>query len=62
MDTMLTSRQVREKCGNVSDMSLWRWTRHAGFPEPVRLNRRRYWRAGEVDAWWEARAAAERAA
>lgn len=60
MDAMMTSKQVREACGNVSDMTLWRWSKADGFPAPIKLNRRRYWRAAEVAAWWQGHA--ERAA
>ena len=56
MDTMLTSRQVRETCGNVSDMTIWRWLKANDFPPPIYQNRRRYWRAGDVRRWWESRA------
>lgn len=56
MDPMLNSKQVRETCGNVSDMTLWRWLKDADFPKPVKVNHRRYWRAGEVQAWWNDRA------
>ena len=52
MDTMITSRQVRETCGRVSDMTIWRWLKDANFPQPVKVNRRRYWRADDVRAWW----------
>lgn len=54
---MMTSRQVRELCGGVSDMSLFRWARdeRAGFPRPVYFNRRRYWIAAEIEAWWASR-------
>lgn len=55
MDPMLNSKQVRETCGNVSDMTLWRWLKGADFPQPVKVNHRRYWRAGEVQAWWQSR-------
>lgn len=59
MDPMLTSAQVREICGNKSDMTIWRWLKDSDFPKPVYVNRRRYWRAGEVRAWWESRAMAD---
>ncbi|MCV0384041.1 MAG: hypothetical protein K5799_11395 [Erythrobacter sp.] len=54
---MMTSRAVREACGNVSDMTLHRWSRddRAGFPQPKYVNRRRYWRADEIRQWWESR-------
>lgn len=57
MDMMLNSRQVRANCGGVSDMTLWRWLNSADFPQPVTVNRRRYWRADAVQAWWNNRAA-----
>lgn len=53
-----TSAQVRDFCGGVSDMSLWRWMESAGFPQPVRVNRRRYWDSAAVADWFNARAAA----
>lgn len=59
MDPMLSSAQVREACGNVSDMTLWRWLKDSDFPQPVYQNRRRYWRAGDVQAWWKARETAD---
>lgn len=51
---MMTSAAVRETCGRVSDMTLHRWLRceRAGFPKPVYHNRRRYWIAAEIEAWW----------
>lgn len=55
MDPMLTSAQVREICGQCSDMTLWRHVKHSDFPKPVYVNRRRYWRADDVRAWWKAR-------
>lgn len=59
MEPMLTSAQVRETCGNVSDMTIWRWLKADQFPKPIYQNRRRYWRAGDVRAWWESRATAD---
>lgn len=57
MDTMINSRQVRATCANVSDMTLWRWLTDSAsdFPKPVYVNRRRYWRADAVQAWWKSR-------
>jgi predicted DNA-binding transcriptional regulator AlpA len=47
---------VRELCGGISDMSLWRWLRRdPTFPRPAYYNGRRYWREAEVLAWLEAR-------
>lgn len=41
----------------VSDMGLWRWLRAGKFPAPIKFNGRNYWRASEVQAWIDARAA-----
>jgi predicted DNA-binding transcriptional regulator AlpA len=56
-DVFLVSRQVRARyC--VSDMSLWRWLRDEGlgFPHPIRINERRFWRLSELEAWETSRA------
>jgi predicted DNA-binding transcriptional regulator AlpA len=38
---------------SVSDMTLWRWLRNTelGFPAPLRINGRRFWRLTELEAW-----------
>lgn len=58
--TMLTSAQVREICGQCSDMTIYRNLRdeRADFPRPVYVNRRRYWRADEIEQWWASRSEA----
>ena len=50
-----TSAQVRQHCGGVSDMSLWRWLNEGDFPRPKYVNRRRYWDSRAVANWWDAR-------
>jgi len=51
-DPLLDSVAVRAHLGGCSEMSLWRWTRNNGFPEPdLRLNGRKLWRLSTVDAW-----------
>lgn len=52
-ETFLTAAQVRARFGGVSAMSIWRWLHDpkTGFPQPVKLNRRNYWRAGELRRW-----------
>jgi predicted DNA-binding transcriptional regulator AlpA len=55
-DRRLTAAAVRELCGGISSMSLWRWLRRdPSFPRPAYYNRRRYWREAEVLAWLDAR-------
>ena len=57
---MMTSADVRQTCGGVSDMTIFRWMRdeRADFPRPVYHNRRRYWRADEIRDWWASRSEA----
>jgi predicted DNA-binding transcriptional regulator AlpA len=56
-DTLLTSNQVRARVGNVSHMCLWRWMRDERvlFPQPIQINRRNYWRLGDLRRWQAAR-------
>ena len=61
---LLTATAVRDLCGGVSDMALWRWLLDPdlAFPRPIYICRRRYFRAAEIAAWIEARAEASRGA
>lgn len=53
----ITSKAVRAKCGNVSDMTLWRWEQNAAmaFPRAAYINNRKYYVESEIDAWLAAR-------
>ena len=53
---LISAATVRDLCGDVSDMTLWRWLndRDMNFPEPVYIQKRRYWRETELDAWIDA--------
>ena len=44
---------VRKMCGDISDMTLWRWLDNAElhFPKPQYIGRRRYWKEADVIAW-----------
>jgi predicted DNA-binding transcriptional regulator AlpA len=57
MHRRIPASEVREICGGVSDMSLYRWLRdpELNFPRPLYIARRRYWRAADVIAWLESR-------
>ncbi len=50
--TYLTSSQVIERY-QISQMSLWRWTKSAelNFPKPMVINRRKLWNAEELAKW-----------
>ena len=54
----LTSRQTRDRYGNVSLMWLHRRLNDdSGFPRPVYMGRRRFWRASDLIALERAQAA-----
>lgn len=59
---LLTAKQVRQRCGGISDMSLWRWldSDTLGFPKPVYIMRRRFWDADEVEEFIARQAAASK--
>jgi hypothetical protein len=51
-DYFLTAVQVRQRYGNASDMWLWRRLRDkSGFPSPIDISRRRYWKLSDLVAW-----------
>jgi predicted DNA-binding transcriptional regulator AlpA len=54
---LIPSAVVREICGGISDMSLWRWLNNhdLAFPRPVVIQRRRYWWKSDVEAWIKSR-------
>lgn len=53
-DARIGSHEVREICGGISDMTLYRWLRdpNTRFPRPAVIGRRRYWRRGDIIAWF----------
>jgi len=56
-DVLLTSRQTRERVGGVSNMCIWRWMRdeRVQFPQPLQINRRNYWKLGDLRRWQASR-------
>jgi len=52
-DTLLTSNQTRARVGGVSTMCIWRWMRdcRVKFPQPIKINKRNYWRLGDLRQW-----------
>jgi len=56
----LNAAQVRTRYGGISDMALWRWLRDKDlqFPQPIRINGRRFWKASDLHAWERRRAPA----
>lgn len=53
----ISASPVRQLCGGISDMTLWRWLENPdmNFPKPIYIGRRRYWREAEIIAWLESR-------
>ena len=49
---------VRQMCGGISDMTLWRWLDNPelDFPRPIYIGRRRFWREAEIVDWLDAQA------
>ncbi len=59
--TLLNSAGVRTMCGDISDMTLFRWTRDLGFPGPdLVISRRKLWRRSTVEKWLRAQERAQR--
>ena len=52
-DTLMTAAQVREHFGGISEMTLHRWMRNEalGFPQPIVIHRRRFWRRSDIAAF-----------
>jgi len=51
-DDLLPAAHVLKRFG-VSDMTLHRWLTNPklNFPQPIRINARRYWRVAELQAF-----------
>jgi hypothetical protein len=60
-DVYLSARQVCQRYGGVSDMTVWRWSHDPSmkFPVPLRIQKRRYWRLAALVAWEDARGTAQ---
>ncbi len=46
----LTTADVRQRY-KISDMTLGRWVADRGFPRPMRIGRRTYWRLADIEAF-----------
>lgn len=61
-DKRLKAAAVRALCGDVSDMTLWRWLQERDFPQPIYIAGRRFWKEADVLAWLDAQTPARTAA
>jgi predicted DNA-binding transcriptional regulator AlpA len=52
-ESLLPSKQVRLRCGNVSPMTWWRWSQNEelGLPQSIKIGNRNYWKESEIEAW-----------
>lgn len=52
-ERLITSRQLREALGGISEMTVWRYERDEalGFPKALRIRKRKFWRAADIDQW-----------
>ena len=51
-DRLLNSRTVRRRYDDASDMWLWRRLNDgSGFPRPLEIRGRRFWRLSELIEW-----------
>ena len=56
-ERLLTAAQVKRRYGNASDMWLWRRLHDlSGFPQPLLICGRRFWKLSALIAWERARA------
>ncbi len=49
-DELITSAEARRLAGGISDMSLWRWIKKGVVPQPLVIERRRYWKRADFIA------------
>lgn len=56
----IAAKEVRHLCGGISDMTLWRWLNdnELGFPRPIYIGKRRYWKETDISFWLDAQTTA----
>jgi predicted DNA-binding transcriptional regulator AlpA len=52
-DVFLPTRKVKKRYGDVSDMWIWRRLNEeeSKFPQPVRINGRRFWKLADLEEY-----------
>lgn len=47
---LISAHEVRQRFGDISESTLYRWVRDGAIPRPLKINRRdRLWDARELD-------------
>ena len=55
-DRFLTTRQVRARYGDASEMWIWRRLQDtSGFPKPMEICGRRFWKLSDLIVWERSR-------
>ena len=54
-DPLVSANTVKQEFDNPSDMTLWRWLQdeELGFPKPIYIRGRRFWRWSEIQNFKE---------
>jgi hypothetical protein len=47
-ETLIDAAELRRICGGISDMTVRRWEARGILPPPQHIERRRFWRRGDV--------------
>lgn len=47
-DELIRAGTLRNYCGGITDMTLFRWVKAEILPAPIVINRIRFWRRGDV--------------
>ena len=59
MTQLVSAAEQRRICGDVSEMTTWRWLNRPemNFPKPVKIANRNYWDRDELEGWIASRLA-----
>lgn len=49
--TWIRAAAVKQRYGDISEQTLWRWVRNSGFPKPVKILGVRYWDVAALDRY-----------
>jgi predicted DNA-binding transcriptional regulator AlpA len=58
-EAMIGSKKVNDRYGNKARLTLYRWMKDPdlGFPKPVKIRGRHFWKLGQLRQWERQRAA-----
>jgi len=50
-DPLISATDARKELGNISPVTLWRWTEAGLLPPPRKVRGRKFWLVSEIDAF-----------